>query len=318
MIPSFPQRGQPKFPLLEVPDDAPDYLKKWLSQVRLGVGYVRWFGLLKPEIEALWNAIGSGREQLLGQSEDLVNAVTQNFIARVVAMELSDADRSYVLNMIENDDPERKLAQAWDFTVIQDTRANRANYPAAQFDGRVYAETDSGSTLVYRSTGGAWKYAWGRTRTTLANILTGLGANDTGLINVVTDYSHGLLWSGSAWGWDDEDSGSGFYAMFEAAPSGYGTNAWALCDGSTVARLNPDGTTTNVALDNLTTAAYLKGATASAAVAAAGGATGAPSATTVVDNDLAVSTVAVASAAHTHAAGTFELRNLTKRLYYRR
>jgi hypothetical protein len=52
-----------------------------------------------------------------------------------------------------------------------------------------------------------------------------------------------------------------------------------LCDGSTVDRLNSNGTTTSVTLDDLTTSAYLKGGATSAAVAAASGAVASTTAT---------------------------------------
>jgi hypothetical protein len=176
----------------------------------------------------------------------------------------------------------------------------------------------------------------------------GLGAADVGTLAWVTDYSHLLQWTGSAWTWGPADPGSGFYAMYESAPSGFGSNAWQLCNGSTVARFNADGTTTNVTVPDVTTAAYLKGALAAAAIAVASGNTPAGTVSTptftgtpgTTGNDSA--SVAVQSGAgttvaadpHTHpftpagtlstptftgnAMTTLELRNKTTALYYRR
>lgn len=236
--------------------------------------------------------------------------------------------------------------------LIFDTHANRGNYPAAQYYPALYFETDANSTLIYRSTGTAWAYAGGMNRGTLASLPATLGADDSGYIYEVTDYWHLLRWNGANWIWGPGDVGSGYYQLFEAAPSTPAANAWQICDGSTVARLNSDGTTTNVTLDDLTTPAYLKGATASAVVAAASGATtsvsaGTPSGTNSNPNtgndtdagfmaaaDLITGTnVALnphvhtttapvftgnALAGHSHGPSTIELRNATKRLYYRR
>jgi hypothetical protein len=159
------------------------------------------------------------------------------------------------------------------FELIPDTRANRANYPAAAYPSALYAESDTGSTLVYRSTGATWVYFSGSYESTLANILTGLGTDDTGLLQWVTDYSHMLAWGGAAWGpsWGKGDPMSPEYGLFENAPSGFGANAWQVCDGSTVAILSPDGTTSNATVPNVTTARYLKVSTTAAAVAAASG-----------------------------------------------
>lgn len=66
----------------------------------------------------------------------------------------------------------------------------------------------------------------------------------------VTDYEHMLYWDGAAWTWAQGEIGSGYYAYFEGAPNTVGANAWALANGATVAKLNPDGTTTNVVMDN--------------------------------------------------------------------
>ena len=165
-------------------------------------------------------------------------------------------------------------------TVIEGTHTERiTNYPPAeQAVGTLFYEIDR--TVWYlvalNSTGSVntWIYAGGTCRTTLANIITSLGTNDTGFLNFITDYSHLLYWTGSAWTWAPADDGSGYYRLCETAPAGFGASAWQICDGTgPIPRLNADGTTTNVTVPNLATAAYLKGGTSAAAVAAAGGLT---------------------------------------------
>lgn len=162
---------------------------------------------------------------------------------------------------------------------LQDTHANRLalynpnNYPL----GTVFVETDRTTAYITRTVSGAiaWVYFSGIYQNTLANIPTDLGTNDSGFGFYATDYSHLLSWGGAAWGpnWGLGDDGSDYYRMFESAPAGYGASAWQICDGTAVDRLNPDATVTNVTTPNVGTAAYLKGGTSSAAVAAAGGTT---------------------------------------------
>lgn len=206
--------------------------------------------------------------------------------------------------------------------------------------------------LAWVSDGANWIYAGGMRSVTQANLsafAANLGTSDARLITHVTDYDHVLKWSGSAWGWAPGSDRSGYSQLWEAAPSGYGSLAWQVYDGSTVAKLNSDGTTSNVTLDNLGTAGYLKGGTAAAAVAAASGATaaeaahthsvdppstasGAPSGTVAVQAG-AGTTVATdththntdvgsfssgAGSSHTHGPGTQELRNKQFLLYFRR
>lgn len=200
----------------------------------------------------------------------------------------------------------------------------------------------AGKTITLHS--GQWLYETGIYINTLANIPT-LASNDANFLLWISDYSHLMRWDGAAWNWGPADQGSGYYQLYESAPSGFGANAWQLCNGSTVARLNSDATTTNVTLDDLTTAAYLKGATTSAAVAAASGTTDDESShthpvniTSGVDSapvtfgtgNLGTATAAAeghthqvtgntgAGTAHHHGPGTLDLRNKQARLYYRR
>jgi hypothetical protein len=84
---------------------------------------------------------------------------------------------------------------------------------------------------------------------------TNLTANEKGFLVEVSDFGHTLRWNGSGWGWGPGDSGSGYISGFLETPTASG---WALCDGSTVKRLNSDGTLTSVTLPDYTTASYLK------------------------------------------------------------
>lgn len=235
---------------------------------------------------------------------------------------------------------------------IRDTRANRANYPAASYVNVFYVETDTTSDLVYQSDGTNWIYVAGIYRDVLANILTGLTASDDGLLYEVTDYDHVLQRIGNAWTWGPGEIGNGYVQSFGRAPNSVGANSWQVCDGSTVAVLNADGTTTNVTVPNYSTAAYLKLISAAATIGptAASGTT----ANTTPTNNAAATGITVdahavvekldvagvgifvfdASAdaahvvndpthnhtqnAHNHAPGTLELRNTELLAYYRR
>lgn len=192
--------------------------------------------------------------------------------------------------------------------VMENVHANRAtSYPAGNYPvGSLFYETDRTILYVVTVSGGAnvWTYATGVSYQALASLPADLGANDSGYLAWTTDYSHLFRWTGSAWTWGPGDAGSGFYQLFEAAPSGYGTLAWQIMDGSTVARANSDGTTSNVTLDDLTTAAYLKGGITSAAVAAASGLVGSTTATnqaTTATNQSATTGVTIVDhPSHTH------------------
>jgi hypothetical protein len=90
---------------------------------------------------------------------------------------------------------------------------------------------------------------------TQSNLPTNLTVNQKGFLISVSDYAHILRWTGSGWTWGPGDPGSGYIAPFLSAPTQTG---WHLCDGSTVNKLNADGTLTSVVLPNYTTTAYLK------------------------------------------------------------
>ena len=228
------------------------------------------------------------------------------------------------------------------FETIRDTKANRANFTASAYYGWLYIETDTNSEAVFQSIGSAWVFVCGISRGVLADIPT-LTTDDENYLYEVTDYGHVLRWNGSAWLWGPGDLGSGFYQLFETTPTAQG---WQICDGSTVARLNADGTTTNVTVPNVTTPAYLKGGITAAAVAAASGLTTSVSGGTPAGTVSAIAATATAPLttlnavgqdtadnAHTHPAPTFtgsalaghdhgpnslELRNKQAILYYRR
>lgn len=153
---------------------------------------------------------------------------------------------------------------------------------AIAHDSEVFVASDL-DYIGWVSTGGVWKYIFGIRAIALANLSTFaalLGTNDGGVRVEITDYDHILQWTGAAWTWGPGEVGSGYYQLFETTPNSIGANTWQICDGSTVARLNADGTTTNVAVPDVSTAAYLKGGTSAAAVAAAAGLTTAVSAGT--------------------------------------
>lgn len=85
------------------------------------------------------------------------------------------------------------------------------------------------------------------TQATFPTLTTGSIA----LFIYVTDYVHWIYWDGTVAAF--ADGGNRGLTLFEVNPG----TGWALYDGSTVAALNADGTTTNVVLPDLTSAANL-------------------------------------------------------------
>lgn len=134
----------------------------------------------------------------------------------------------------------------------------------------------------------------------LRDLPAGLGSGGRGRVYRVTDYDHTLRWTGTGWEWGSPGERSGYYQMFHSAPDPL--TGWQLADGSTVARLNPNGTTTNVTVDNYATSAYLKGANAHAGPAAAGGTVANESAHTHADGTLATDSVSAGTPAGTVGA----------------
>ncbi|HLZ39392.1 MAG TPA: hypothetical protein VKQ11_00425 [Candidatus Sulfotelmatobacter sp.] len=191
------------------------------------------------------------------------------------------------------------------------------NYAA----GTQFFETDRNLLYVVvtiASAGGPvnqWLYASGiyqRLQNQLASLKPTLTAYDNGLLAEVTDYRHILRWTSPSWGWgpgDDGRAGEG-PIMREVDPNP--TTGWHLYDGSTVAYLNADGTTTNVTLPDLTSvaanASYLKAGSpnsgpnaATPPTTAAGGSTNA-AATGISDTQPLTGSVSVTPAAGSSVA----------------
>ena len=166
---------------------------------------------------------------------------------------------------------------------MQDTFANRPADLGAHDANFLFLETSRSAITsidaypVYRWTGAAWLLTAGtfaRTQAQLATLAATLTTNDVGAVVLVTDYNHRLRWSGSAWGWDDGEDGSGYIMPFLMDPSP--STGWQVCDGTTATYLKSDGSTGSQALPDLVSAsanaAYLKygspaSATPNAAVA---------------------------------------------------
>lgn len=206
--------------------------------------------------------------------------------------------------------------------------------------------------IAWSSTGASWVYAYGMRSVAQADIATFaalLGTNDARVLLEVTDYTHVLKWSGSAWNWGPGESGA---HPIEGHPVDPGVG-WGLCDGSTYAYLQADGTTANFTTPDYTTAAYVKfGISSTIGPTAAGGVvssesahthgvdpppttSGNNSAGTTVDNNGGGSTVSVAADPHTHSTdiasftsgagsahdhgpNTLELRRTLLKAYFRR
>lgn len=132
------------------------------------------------------------------------------------------------------------------------THAERLATDASTYpDGTLFVETDRSSTyVVYNS---AWQFYFGLFDCLQANLPTDLSTEDGGFLAFITDYLHLLQWTGSAWRWGPGESGSGEVSAFLANPG----TGWALCNGSTVDQMNPDGTITAVALPDYSTPALL-------------------------------------------------------------
>jgi hypothetical protein len=152
-----------------------------------------------------------------------------------------------------------------------------ANYQAPLYPaGSTFYETDR--KVYYIVVGAAWAYLGGTWQGVHASLPTDLGSGDAGFLANVSDYGHLLEWSGAAWRWGPGESGSDFISGFLTRPTG---NGWHLCDGSTVERLNSDGSLTAIMLPNYALSTYLKlGTIASAGPNVASGTTAAVTAGT--------------------------------------
>jgi hypothetical protein len=139
----------------------------------------------------------------------------------------------------------------------------------------------------------------------IAHIPTYLDAGDDGTTFYATDYGHAYRWSGTALAWSflEGDCGSGFVTM--GKPDGTAPNGglWGLCDGSTYAVAQANGTTANVTTMNLTGDVVIKGGYSTGAQQAATTPTWQAGAKTDVDTGAgqAVQSGSGATvAAHTH------------------
>lgn len=107
--------------------------------------------------------------------------------------------------------------------------------------------------VAWISDGAAWHWQSGENvaaQSGLSALAALLGTNDVGYIVNVSDFSHRLQWSGSAWAFAEGDDGSFYFVDTPGAvPTG---GVWQLCDGSTVTYLKADGTTGSYTTKNLT------------------------------------------------------------------
>lgn len=138
---------------------------------------------------------------------------------------------------------------------LSNTHAKRLALAAGNYpDGTVFYETDR--TLYYIARGQNWVYfsgTWSLTQEQFTHV-SDLGANDANALLYVNDYAHLLQWTGANFQWGPGEQGSDLVIKFASGPgfpigSGIG---WQVCDGSTVPRLNFDGTLTMVTVPNLT------------------------------------------------------------------
>lgn len=165
--------------------------------------------------------------------------------------------------------------------VIRDTRANRVNYPAANFLGAI-AGLDVNHNAVLAAKGGmlyyetdtklwymvamvasvpTWTYVLGTAMfTTLAALAAfavgppALTIADTGLLAYESQYQHIYQWSGTAWAFgpgDDHMAGQIAASGINAAPRG---GVWHSCDGAAVAISKGDATAPNVTVPALNSA----------------------------------------------------------------
>lgn len=133
--------------------------------------------------------------------------------------------------------------------IIEGTHATRlASYPAAANPETIYIETDR-NRVMYISDGVNWNYHGGTILTSLAGMLAiaaALGSHDAGLLFYSSTFDRTYRWSGAAIG--EINARDRSIHMCAEAPE---TAGYALCDGSTVTRSRPDGTTYSWVTPNL-------------------------------------------------------------------
>lgn len=142
--------------------------------------------------------------------------------------------------------------------VIEDTHANRVNYSPADYPNFLYWETDR--HVYYLSTGANWIYSAGVYTDVIANIPTGLGANDTGFLFAASDYEHLFLWGGSSFNFAPGDPGNQYIVAGGANPPAGGL--WAACDGTSTTVAGGNGSTFGVTTPDLTGEVFIKGTNA--------------------------------------------------------
>lgn len=160
-----------------------------------------------------------------------------------------------------------------------------------------FFEANDWNFVGWVSDGNNWLYAYGiykRTQSQLSALASLLGSNDMGFLVNVTDFSHILQWSGSAWQWGPGELGSNYFAVAPSAPTG---GTWQLCDGTATTYLKSDGTTGSYTTKNLT-GHYFKSVTA-----------GADATTAAVAPGISGSTANESS--HTHGPGSFTVSGNT-------
>lgn len=158
--------------------------------------------------------------------------------------------------------------------------------------------------VVWQWSGALWHFVSGMLRGALSAIPAAADAN-IGAFYEATDFARVYRSTGASWVDAPGQPERYQVALFHATPG----TGWSICDGTNASYSTAAGGTTSLTKPNLLDVAhrYMAGAGSVGAFGAANltidvvnTTSGAPSATTTVDNDGVVSTVAVASATHTH------------------
>jgi hypothetical protein len=121
--------------------------------------------------------------------------------------------------------------------TIQDTRANRGIYPAANYPvGTAYFETDTKLIYVVQVPSPAnvptWVFYNGIWSDVYANLPT-LGIDDRWLVFTATDYVQSWVWNGTAWNFAPGSSSGYFLVVFPGITT-LPPGLWAPCNGATV------------------------------------------------------------------------------------
>jgi len=162
------------------------------------------------------------------------------------------------------------------------------------------------------------------------------GLGQAGQEYFIADYHHGLLWDGAKWVWGPNEIGSGWYALFETDPEGFGEKAWAECNGQATDHLLSDGTIASITLPNLTTPVYVKAGRETLPVSGPSGSIDSVGVTvnpkSISPSEIQITPVASgtgviqnisdphdhSSDPHTHGVGDLELRNRQFKMWFRR